>query len=108
MSDSVVAAGTLSKISTGAKFTQPLVLTAPQLDQFGKNLVKIAGTNPERASKLLQRTLDLVKQGAVKLDCGESQLIAQSSLAKMSATVVAAIQKADPSVATPAPAPVMR
>jgi hypothetical protein len=77
----------------------------PQLDSLEKNLKTLARTNPERASQLLQRTLDLYGQGKIKVNIEGAPVshAGRNAIASFANDVSAAIRKADPNVMTPAP-----
>ena len=99
-----VAKTTLAKVSEGATFGKAVKLTGPQLEAFGKNLATLAKTNPERASKLLQRTLDLYGSGKIKVEIdGPVSYGGRNAVAAMATKVSQAILKADPEVPVPAP-----
>jgi hypothetical protein len=103
-SNAQVAKTTLAKVSEGGAFGKAVKLTGPQLEAFGKNLATLAKTNPERASKLLQRTLDLYGQGKIKVEIDAPVSHAgRNAIASMTNTVSQAILKADPNVPVPAP-----
>jgi hypothetical protein len=103
-SNAQVAKTTLDKVSAGGSFGKAVKLTGPQLESFGKNLATLAKSNPERAAKLLQRTLDLYGQGKIKVEIDAPMSYAgRNAVAAMANTVSAAITKADPNVPVPAP-----
>lgn len=99
-----VAKTTLERVAAGGAFGKAVKLNGEQLQAFGKSLEKLAKTNPERAAKLLQRTLDLYGQGKIKVEIDAPIGHAgRNAIAAMSNSVSNAIKKADPDVMTPAP-----
>lgn len=103
-SNAQVAKTTLEKVSASGSFGKAVSLNGEQLKSFGKSLEKLAKTNPERAAKLLQRTLDLYGQGKIKVELDAPMSYAgRNAVAAMANSVSAAIKKADPDVMTPAP-----
>lgn len=99
-----IATATLERVSAGGRFGKAVELSSAQLNAFGKKLETLAKSNPERAAKLLQRTLDLYGEGKIKVKSdGPLSHAGHNAIAQMSAKVSAVIQRADPDVMTPAP-----
>ncbi len=100
-----VGKATFEKVAAGGSFGKAVTMTGAQLEAFEKNLKTLAKTNPQRASALLQRTLDLYGQGKIKMDTQGAPVsyAGRNMIASFANDVSAAIHKADPNVATPAP-----
>lgn len=100
-----VGKATFEKVAAGGSFGKAVTLTGPQLEALEKNLKTLARTNPERASQLLQRTLDLYGQGKIKVNIEGAPVshAGRNAIASFANDVSAAIKKADPNVMTPAP-----
>jgi hypothetical protein len=105
-----VGKATFEKVAAGGRFGKTVHLTKPQLEAFETQLERLAKTNPQRASELLQCTLDLFGEGTLRLDVGpdEYRYSKRNLIASFANDVVAAIRKADPTVSTPAPMPLAR
>jgi|CXWL01.1.fsa_nt_gi hypothetical protein len=97
-----VATAALTRVKANGAFGKPVKLTTAQLNAFGTKLSTMAKTNPQQASKLLQRTIDLYGQRSIQIKSNSPLSFGgRNDMAAMVSRVIKAIHKADPAVATP-------